>query len=364
MTARTGLKFGKRDMAALGCAHYIAECTQVGVLLPELLPERWHKIGLEKGAWFRMIDVQVQRSLTLQAPPEAGRPLFLSAASGLVCLRQYFYVVADDELHLGQFAREGDLPGTLLRLFPGRLPDGPAERKAQKPDLEALTLLPAAPNWPFGALLALGSGSKAARYSGALCVLEDNGRVQGEPKIFELNRLYNALENYIGKLNIEGAFVNGDQLMLLQRGNKKSRLNALIRLPLNHTLNALLEPEVTIDVSANQIVPFELGSVKGVPLAFTDGQALPNGDFVFSAVAEDTEDSYHDGDCVGVVLGVASVHGRVLWQQPLRQVFKVEGISASVEGTNIQLQLVTDADDPSMPAMLLTTQISGYPFQS
>ena len=77
----------------------------------------------------------------------------LSAASGLVRVRQRLYVVADDELHLGQFddcssPTPNAAPGTLLRLLDGELPAGKKQRKAAKPDLESLALLPPLPGCP------------------------------------------------------------------------------------------------------------------------------------------------------------------------------------------------------------------------
>ena len=93
---------------------------------------------------------------------------YLSAASGLVRVPGWLYVVADDEHHLGMIeerhsTRGDDAPATLLRLFDGDLPDGKGERKKAKPDLETLAALPAMPGCPFGALLALGSGSRPTR---------------------------------------------------------------------------------------------------------------------------------------------------------------------------------------------------------
>jgi hypothetical protein len=56
---------------------------------------------------------------------------------------------------LGVFPATGSEPGRLIRLFDGELPDSKVDRKRQKPDLEALTLLPPGGNHPHGALLAL-----------------------------------------------------------------------------------------------------------------------------------------------------------------------------------------------------------------
>jgi hypothetical protein len=91
-----------------------------------------------------------------------GQP-HLSAASGLVRVHGRLYVVADDEHHLGVMADTQQVPTdalstprvTLLRLFEGDLPRAKGQRKAAKPDLEALTAVPPLPAVQNGALLAL-----------------------------------------------------------------------------------------------------------------------------------------------------------------------------------------------------------------
>src|ERR1700741_1416955 len=107
-----------------------------------------------------MITVTKIRDLSLSAPTTAPRFSHLSAASGLVCINSFIYVVADDELHLGVFRHGDSSPGHLIPLLDGVLPEFKPERKKQKPDFEALTLLPSFGNRPHGALLAIGSGSR------------------------------------------------------------------------------------------------------------------------------------------------------------------------------------------------------------
>ena len=102
-----------------------------------------------------MISLTKIRELDLSATT-SGRPLHLSAASGLVCLNSFSYVIADDELHLGVFLANSSEPGHLIRLFEGELPGCKVDRKKQKADFEALTLLPSFGNYPYGALLAFG----------------------------------------------------------------------------------------------------------------------------------------------------------------------------------------------------------------
>jgi hypothetical protein len=56
----------------------------------------------------------------------------------------------------------------------------------------------------------------------------------------------------------------------------------------------------------------DLGFIQGVPFCFTDAAALPNGNMVFSAVAEDTADAYRDGFCIGAAIGMIDDSGRLL----------------------------------------------------
>ena len=61
------------------------------------------------------------------------------------------------------FLARATRPAAASRLFPGELPLEPQARKAAKPDLEALCLLAPSRAAPHGALLAVPSGSTAAR---------------------------------------------------------------------------------------------------------------------------------------------------------------------------------------------------------
>src|SRR6185436_10311064 len=93
------------------------------------------------------------RKLSLAPGAHPRRLSFLSAASGLVRVREKLYVIADDELHLGVFGVDGAEPLRLVRLLDGDLPASAKKRKARKPDFEALLLLPASDQSPDGSLL-------------------------------------------------------------------------------------------------------------------------------------------------------------------------------------------------------------------
>jgi hypothetical protein len=304
-----------------------------------------------------MVSLTKIRDLDLAAATRPERPLHLSAASGLVCVGDRFYVVADDELHLAAFRTGSAEPGQLIRLFEGALPASKSKRKKHKPDLEALAWLPAQVGHPHGTLLALGSGSAslANRRVGALLSLDAQGDVMGAPRTLDFSALFVPLEERFAGLNIEGATANGNEFWLLQRGNKGDRQNAVIRYSLVAFLDALNSDEVG-EIEPIGFSDFDLGEIDGIPLGFTDGAALPDGRLVFSAVAEDTENPYLDGRCAGAAIGIVE-RDEVRDLRPLDRPYKIEGVSARANDNGIDLLLVTDDDDPSIPAGLFWARI-------
>lgn len=288
-----------------------------------------------------MIVLTKIRELSLSAAASAGRPLHLSAASGLACINSFIYVVSDDELHLGVFRTPGSEPGHLIRLFDGALPDSKPDRKKLKPDFEALTLLPAYGEYSHGALLVLGSGSRRNRRTGAVLGLDAQGAVRGSPNVVDLSPVLAPLDDEFHALNIEGAVVSGDELRLFQRGNKRHAENAIIRFQLAAVLDAL-RSERAGAIKPSAINPFDLGQIDGIPFGFTDAAALPDGSMVFTAIAENTDDPYNDGPCAGATIGIADNNGHLRWLRELDRPHKVEGVDARVDGDVIRLLLVTD----------------------
>jgi hypothetical protein len=287
-----------------------------------------------------------------------GAPMrHLSAASGLARAGESLYVVADDELHLGVFPASGDAPGRLLRLFSGALPAEKAARKARKPDLESVAVLPPFGRYESGALLALGSGSTPNRRRGVLIGLDRHGAADGAPRTIDLSGLFGVLERPFATPNIEGATVSGGELLLLQRGNNRDPRNAIVRLALAAVLDGLAAEAAVGAVAPSAIAFAALGVCGGVPLCFTDASALPDGGLAFSAIAEDTDDAYNDGPCVGSAVGIAEPDGRIRVLERLDPPHKVEGIDARVAGDAVRLLLVTDADDAGVPACLYAAAI-------
>jgi len=272
----------------------------------------------------------------------------LSAASGLAVAGAHLYVIADDELHLGCFEAGGG-PGRLERLFPGELPHDRAARKARKPDLEVLT------RWD-GQLLALGSASTRHRCAAALLPLDAAGAIAGPARILDFGELRSALESRFASPNIEGGCIVDREVILLQRANARDRVNALVALPVETMAAAIGAGAFPRDASL-RCVEVALPDLDA-PLSLTDCAALPDGRIVFTAVAENAPDSYHDGPCNAAAVGLLDIEGRLLRIDRLEPTCKVEGVHAWVDGGALRLLLVTDADDAAIPATLLEAQFA------
>lgn len=299
------------------------------------------------------------RTLHVEPAQHPRGQAHVSAASGLVVLpsqgQWHGYLVADDEHHLGHFILGDDAPVQLLRILPGDLLFEPKKRKKAKPDLECLCALPAMQDYPQGALLALGSGSKDQRHTGLLMPLNAQGLLAEDMehtiKRLDLTQLYAPLHEAFDDLNIEGCFLQGAHLHLLQRGNKGASGSACIRFDALQ-FQAWLLGERASAPSPEHTFQLDLGDVDGIPLTPTDGISLPDGRWLISAAAENTDDSFTDGPCAGSALAVLNAKGQVLSLRLLEGAPKVEGI-AWIEQTG-EVLMVTDADDPELASQLLS----------
>jgi hypothetical protein len=204
------------------------------------------------------------------------------------------------------------------------------------------------PHCPGGALLALGSGSRPNRMRGALLGLDPLGALLGDVRVVDLEPLYEPLVQRFNELNVEGAVISGDDLMLLQRGGKGGP-NATIRFPWG-TVEPWLQGATSAAPKPSVVREYDLGAVDGVAFGFTDATALPDGGWLFSAVAEATDNSYDDGACSGAAIGVVGADGGLRTMRELSPRRKVEGIEARLVQGKVVIGMVTDADDPDQPA--------------
>lgn len=315
-----------------------------------------------------MLLPQLVRTLTLDPGIHPRGQPHLSAASGLVQVNGHLYLVADDEQHLATLSLNRQEPLRLLSMLPGPLPQDAMLRKARKADLETLAWLPPLPHYPYGALLTLGSGSTPQRERGVLLALDAQGRVATldgpipdgrAPRIIDLSRLYAPLRARFSDLNIEGCFVAGGDLHLLQRGNQSDPRSVCIHLDWMQMQAWLLNGQGDAP-QAHSLQTIDMGSagvVDGVQLSVTDATAMPDGRWAFSAVAENTHSSYLDGPCIASAIGIMGADGRLEHLHRLQGAAKVEGICTPSGGKPGVVMLVTDTDNPAQASQLLTVQL-------
>ncbi|MCC6830468.1 MAG: hypothetical protein IT200_03905 [Thermoleophilia bacterium] len=305
---------------------------------------------------FPAIAARTLRTLDLASPLDDGRA-YVAAASGLALAGGRLVVVGDDLAHIVSFTEDPAAPGTAHRVLPDVLPAGHAERKRRKPDLEALTALPASPAFPHGALLAVGSGSTPARERAVLVPLDAAGAPADGALVRDLAGMLAPLREHRDEVNVEAALVLGDELVLVSRAHSAMPENLVARFALAAV--AAWADGAAAAPAPRSVAPWRVGEIGGVPLGVTDAAAHPGGGWVFSAAAEDTADAYDDGAVAGAVVGRVDAAGAVVAIARLTPTVKVEGILARRTPGGTELLMVTDADDPDAPASLLAAVLPG-----
>jgi hypothetical protein len=300
-----------------------------------------------------MIATTQVRQLQVFADQGDSVASYISAASGLALVNSTIYVIADDEHHLGIFNAYDSDPGRLSRLVPGELPEDKSERKRQKPDFEAIVAIAGSDGRPSGRLLIFPSGSRPNRNKGAMLVLDRSGQPQGLPVELDMSPILTSLRDGFAEVNIEGAVILREELLLFQRGRRGADENAIVRYPLQEAM-AALEGRGVPRLEPNSIDRPKLPSINNVLFGFTDATVLPGGEIAFCAVAEDTANAYNDGPCVGAGVGILTSAGQLLSFHELDRPWKIEGIDARLRDNRVEVLMVTDADDRSTPASLLS----------
>ena len=223
--------------------------------------------------------------------------------------------------------------------------DGAPLPKRDKPDFEA------AIETPDGSVYLLGSGSKRNRRRIIRWRVDEKTPME----VLDGRAIYDAVKRCLKlkhRPNIEGGCVLRSRLRLFHRG-------------------AGGRPSATVDVNPSALegaTPkaqahcwYELGSIGGVALSFTDARPLDNGRVIYLAVAEITEDAVTDGPVAGSAVGVlddAGAHWTTLIEADGRpSLRKVEGLV--LDRGDRTGWMVTDADDPDVPAELCRLQLAG-----
>jgi hypothetical protein len=302
------------------------------------------------------------------ADPALDRPAHVRAGSALARLGpEALAVIQDDASFLailegaGGALRVRDVPLPAedgVRLF-----DDGRGNKRLKLDLEACLAIAGGER-----LVAFGSGSTPLRDR----IVVVDGATSSAPRIrvVEARALYAALRadaTFAGaELNVEGAALAGDDVLLLQRGNGAATsthdaVDATARVDARALLAYLDDPARAPCPPVRDVVTWDLGNVLGTRLTFTDG--APHGAWTaFLACAEASPDATRDGPVNGVSLGRLDDRRRVAEIAALEDEHgapltdKAEGLAFDARDPR-RAWLVIDRDDPGTPAELLELRL-------
>jgi hypothetical protein len=304
-----------------------------------------------------MLKLRKIRDLRL-AGTSPSRPDYVYSASGLVEAQHKYFIIADDELHLAIFPKNRVDAGRWLRLLPGELADDYKQRKKQKPDLEAITVLSPNRFAPGGALLVVPSLSRSNRIRGALVLLNEDH--VAEPIPIDFCNIHKELSTRIKQLNIEGLVVTKQTVRLFHRGSHENSKSAVIDIDTSQFIRDLHDTHSPTANAILNIRQYDLGKLNGLDLAFTDASMLPDGRILFLAAAENSRNAYDDGSTAGSAVGLLNKEAEVVQMEHFEGLLKLEGISATKTGEQLNLSLVADSDDEHVPAALFAaTWIAG-----
>lgn len=284
-----------------------------------------------------------------------GRPV--RSASAVARFGDGWLVAQDDATHAAWLRPSGVVPVRVLPPVDGHeVFSAAAGTKPLKPDFEAACALTVA---GAPAVVLLGSGSTPARMRAGLVRLGADGP---ESVVAALPELYEQVAAALGvTLNLEGACRVGDRLRWFTRGVPAAGVpSGSVDLDLAGLVAVLTGSPGAVGISSPR--RYELGAVAGVGLAVTDAVALPDGQVLLSAAAEDTPNAVDDGPVVGTALVLVdgdTVLASAPVPEPGGTVHKVEGLGLlDADPAGARLLAVVDADDPDLPSARLTLRVS------
>lgn len=304
------------------------------------------------------------------ADPIADRPRHVRAASSLAWIGDRITLVQDDANFLAVIdPYGGDARAITLPRGEGghRQFDDARGNKKYKFDFEACASIAGA-DGPL--LLAFGSGSKRRRRH--IATIDGWDATAPRVRVVDATTLYERLEaeaTFAGSdMNIEGALVVGDALRFFGRGNGRARaglmpVNATCDVSLVALLAYLQAPNDHDPPEPVNVAQYELGTLGGTLLGFTDATTIGEGAIVYAATAESSADAAEDGPVVGSVLGVIPPFGLARYtvltdETGHPSADKVEGVLRSRTSPH-RVYIVIDADDHSRPSELCEVELFG-----
>ncbi|HZV83621.1 MAG TPA: hypothetical protein VFF48_01430 [Brevundimonas sp.] len=294
------------------------------------------------------------------------RPAHVRAASGLSAFREYLAVIQDDANWLALI--DADQRVTAIPLPPSPAGDRVFSKtrgnQADKYDLEACVTVTTGDRCE---LVGFSSGSRTER-EWVLRVHEEGDAGKLEAEFVPAPAFYAAMrdeKSFSGAgLNIEGALtLDHDCIRVFQRGNADpcdglEPIDSTADFSWADLCAHLSAPDRHPPPAVGNIRSYDLGTLNGVRLTFSDAEHLGNGRVLFSASAEDPE----TGDISGSVLGIIEAEGEARWThltdeegRPFEG--KIEGLTIDPKDP-AKVYFVIDDDDENTPSRIFHAVVS------
>lgn len=307
------------------------------------------------------------------ASPDADRPPFVLAASGLSTLGEYLFVVQDNANWIAVVHPDETVTGVPLPRGPGgvRVFSKDRDNADEKADLEACVAI----DGEHGPeLIAFGSGTGDGRcwilhVPGAdRAASSKPAAPDGGPLFLRASAFYDQLGRNRdfsgGHVNIEGAVaLDNDRIVLFQRGNvapdEGEPVDAIAEVSWRALKAHLDNPEAVPPPEVEKVARYELGELRGVRLTFSDAEDLGGGRILYSASAEDSS----SGEIRGSVLGLIERDGAARWTEIMDEngkLFesKIEGLTFP-PGDRGTVRFVIDDDDETAPSEIYEAVLGG-----
>lgn len=324
----------------------------------------------EKAEQDDTLTAKVVAATTLEYEEESDgdidRPPHVRAASGMAPFYENHYaVVQDDANFLALVDRD------THRVWSYPLPNGPGETRTYSPDESHLKLdLEACctvPGTEHRLLLALGSGDGESR-EWIVTVEWPKDVDEPETQLIDPDRFYSYLRqtyDFAGAgLNIEGAvFIDEDTIRLFQRGNAEPNDGLE---PVDATgdvswsdLKAYLADQENAPVpQMRNIVQYELGKLKGVPLTFSDAEVVGDAVLISASAEEASDTDYVAGSVLGIIDWRGARWAPVIDQNGDPFEGKMEGLSTNPDDPT-HIYFVIDSDDVEKPSKVFEAELGG-----
>lgn len=297
------------------------------------------------------------------------RPAHVRAASGLTAFNEFLAVVQDDANWLALIDTDQRVTAVPLPAGPGGARTFSKSRgnKKDKFDLEACITVPCSDGHE---LVGFSSGSRKGRewILRVRDVRASPSATSFEAEFLEALPFYEAMRSdtdFSGAgLNIEGAVtLDDDRILLFQRGNARARdglapVDATAEISWAALCRHLADPDRVEAPRLHNVIAYDLGTLDGVRLTFSDAENLGGGRILFSASAEEKT----TGRIAGSILGVLEADGSAHWTEltdeagePFRG--KIEGLSRDLQDP-AKVHFVIDDDDETVPSEIFEATLS------